>query len=38
MSRLSKNGALLMQKYKAHAATDITGFGIKGHAKNLVSV
>jgi len=35
MSRLNRNGALLMQKYKAHAATDITGFGIAGHAANL---
>lgn len=25
-----------MKKYEAHAATDITGFGLLGHAKNLV--
>ena len=36
MARLNKNAAKLMHKYLAHAATDITGFGILGHAKNLV--
>lgn len=35
MARLNKNGAKLMLKYKAHAATDVTGFGILGHAQNL---
>eukprot|EP01094_Clydonella_sp_ATCC50884_P029405 TRINITY_DN9192_c0_g1_i1.p1 TRINITY_DN9192_c0_g1~~TRINITY_DN9192_c0_g1_i1.p1 ORF type:complete len:310 (-),score=70.97 TRINITY_DN9192_c0_g1_i1:93-1022(-) len=35
MSRLNKNGAALMMKYDAHAATDVTGFGILGHARNL---
>jgi selenide,water dikinase len=35
MSRLNRNGARLMQKYGAHGATDITGFGIMGHAANL---
>ena len=35
MARLNKNAAILMHKYSAHAATDITGFGILGHAKNL---
>jgi len=35
MSRLNKNAALLMHKYKAHAATDVTGFGYLGHATNL---
>lgn len=25
-----------MHKYGAHCATDVTGFGILGHAKNLV--
>ena len=24
-----------MHKYNAHAATDVTGFGILGHAQNL---
>ncbi|PRP80848.1 hypothetical protein PROFUN_11403 [Planoprotostelium fungivorum] len=35
MSRLNKNAARLMHKYGAHAATDVTGFGILGHARNL---
>lgn len=35
MGRLNRNGAKLMHKYKAHAATDVTGFGILGHATNL---
>lgn len=35
MTRLNKNAAMLMHKYGAHAATDITGFGIIGHARNL---
>jgi len=36
MARLNRVGAQLMQKYKAHGATDVTGFGILGHATNLV--
>lgn len=35
MSYLNKNAASLMHKYAAHAATDVTGFGLIGHAKNL---
>ena len=35
MARLNMNAAKLMQKYKAHCATDVTGFGILGHATNL---
>lgn len=35
MSRLNKNGAILMHKYGAHGATDVTGFGLMGHANNL---
>eukprot|EP01119_Soliformovum_irregulare_P020721 TRINITY_DN6767_c0_g1_i2.p1 TRINITY_DN6767_c0_g1~~TRINITY_DN6767_c0_g1_i2.p1 ORF type:complete len:312 (+),score=76.96 TRINITY_DN6767_c0_g1_i2:301-1236(+) len=35
MSRLNRNGARLMLKYKAHGATDVTGFGLLGHSKNL---
>lgn len=35
MARLNKNGARLMLKYNASAATDVTGFGILGHAQNL---
>uniref|UniRef100_A0A182U0G1 PurM-like C-terminal domain-containing protein n=1 Tax=Anopheles melas TaxID=34690 RepID=A0A182U0G1_9DIPT len=37
MSRLNKTGAELMKKYGAHAATDVTGFGLYGHAENLAS-
>jgi len=37
MVRLNKNGSMLMHKHKAHAATDVTGFGIIGHARNLAS-
>jgi len=36
MARLNKTAAMLMHKYDAHAATDVTGFGILGHATNLV--
>jgi len=35
MARINRNGAKLMHKYGAHAATDITGFGIIGHGRNL---
>ena len=35
MATLSMVGAKLIQKYKAHAATDVTGFGILGHANYL---
>ena len=37
MSRLNRNGARLMRKYDAHGATDVTGFGIKGHAKYVTA-
>lgn len=37
MSRLNRVGAGLMIKHGAHAATDVTGFGILGHAQNLAS-
>lgn len=37
MARLNRIGAILMHKYKACACTDVTGFGILGHAENLVS-
>jgi len=37
MSTLNQTGAKLMQKYKANAATDVTGFGIKGHSQNLAN-
>jgi len=35
MARLNRNAAKLMHKYGAHGATDITGFGIVGHGRNL---
>jgi selenide, water dikinase len=38
MAHLNRNAAKLMNKYKSHGATDITGFGILGHAQNLVNV
>lgn len=37
MAHLNKIGAQLMHKYGAHGATDVTGFGILGHARNLAS-
>lgn len=37
MARLNRTAASLMKKYDAHAATDVTGFGIIGHATNLAS-
>ena len=36
MCRLNRTGAALMHKHDAHACTDVTGFGILGHAQNLV--
>jgi selenide,water dikinase len=35
MATLSIIGARLLRKYKSHACTDVTGFGILGHAKYL---
>lgn len=35
MATLSHVGAGLITKYKAHACTDVTGFGILGHANYL---
>jgi len=35
MARLNRNAAKLMHKFKAHAATDVTGFGLLGHSNNL---
>lgn len=35
MARLNRVAARLMKKYNAHAATDVTGFGILGHSMNL---
>jgi len=36
MTRLNRNAAKLMHKHGAHAATDVTGFGLIGHTTNLV--
>jgi selenide,water dikinase len=36
MSRLNRIPAELARRYQAHAATDITGFGLVGHALGLV--
>lgn len=35
MGRLNRVAAQLMHVFKAHGATDVTGFGILGHAQNL---
>jgi len=35
MGKLNKNAASLVNKYKAGACTDVTGFGILGHLENL---
>uniref|UniRef100_G1Q9Q9 Selenide, water dikinase 2 n=1 Tax=Myotis lucifugus TaxID=59463 RepID=G1Q9Q9_MYOLU len=35
MATLNRTAAGLMHTFNAHAATDITGFGILGHAQNL---
>ncbi len=35
MSRLNLNGAKLMRKFNIGCCTDVTGFGIRGHAENL---
>lgn len=35
MTRLNRAAARLMHKHGAHGATDVTGFGILGHAQNL---
>jgi selenide,water dikinase len=32
MATLNLQASRLMHEYKAHGATDITGFGLKGHA------
>jgi selenide,water dikinase len=38
MMRLNLNAARVMVEVGAHGATDVTGFGIFGHASNLVAV
>ncbi|XP_050089134.1 inactive selenide, water dikinase-like protein [Anopheles aquasalis] len=37
MARLNRVAARLMHKYNAHGATDVTGFGLLGHAQTLAS-
>jgi len=37
MGTLNQTGAKLMQKYGSHGATDVTGFGLKGHTENLAA-
>lgn len=37
MATLNKNTSGLLRRFKSHGATDVTGFGILGHAKNLAA-
>ena len=37
MATLNKSTSLLLKKYDSHGATDVTGFGILGHAMNLAA-
>ena len=37
MATLNKNSSVLLKRYKSHGATDVTGFGILGHAQNLAT-
>lgn len=36
MARLNRHGGSIMVKHNAHAGTDVTGFGVLGHAQNLM--
>lgn len=38
MARLNRTASRLMHKYNAHGSTDVTGFGLLGHANNLASI
>jgi selenide,water dikinase len=38
MATLNLNGARAIHKYNVQASTDVTGFGILGHAKYLSQV
>lgn len=38
MGQLNKTAAILMMKHGATSSTDVTGFGILGHAQNLADV
>jgi selenide,water dikinase len=37
MTQLNKTASELMLKYNVHACTDITGFGLAGHASNIAA-
>mmetsp|Transcript_101259 Transcript_101259/g.292829 ORF Transcript_101259/g.292829 Transcript_101259/m.292829 type:complete len:306 (+) Transcript_101259:247-1164(+) len=38
MSSLNREAAIVMKQLGAHGATDVTGFGFLGHARNLAGV
>ena len=38
MTRLNRTAAIVMSECGAHGCTDVTGFGILGHASNLAAV
>lgn len=38
MGRLNKNASITMQKHGVTSSTDVTGFGILGHAQNIVEL
>nr|XP_046189451.1 selenide, water dikinase 3-like [Oncorhynchus gorbuscha] len=38
MATLNRTAAGLMHRFQAHAATDVTGFGLLGHARNLATM
>ncbi|VDD75427.1 unnamed protein product [Mesocestoides corti] len=38
MARLNRNAARLMHRHGAQACTDVTGFGVLGHARNLAAI
>lgn len=38
MGTLNKAAAKLMRDFGAHGATDVTGFGLMGHARNLAAI
>ena len=37
MSSLNRKAAQVMKKFEVHACTDVTGFGLLGHAKEMVT-
>jgi len=38
MARLNRTAARLMSKYNGHGSTDVTGYGLLGHANNLAKI